>query len=424
MMNIKLEFPQFIPNNNSPEKKGKGEETAKSPPLTIKNNSTKLNKNLPLFNELAKYLKLPNASLNGTLHARHGFLTLGNLIHGNFSANTNVSLNANSQGFAIGLNQNLNLTIEFFFETLPPEIQNKFQNLTSQQVIAALFLGNSINVLLKNSNILSNGKSLDFVESHPILKEIFTILLNNNPNETPVKQIQRLCNVFQKFCQNCSCAKTVGELEIISEKFAKVLSKGDLQTLVKLAEIVQKTQNQSEQVADKSKTFLFQLVSKGESEAVKIGQTANLSVSQNNAIKAEKNVNQNFAFGVKNNIYVTNREKIEKNDFYTEKTELALRQKLDFYPHFVSERQISSFEKPEDATLGKNEFVKNHYSEIEDWINSGRHRLVKDFEFDKPLGMIVDRDESGFITASKIRVVLVRDGSVEGWHFLRSFLIS
>ncbi len=265
--------------------------------------------------------------------------------------------------------------------------------------------------------------------------------------DDPIRQIQILVSKTRVIFEHCGSSTKIQDLQKIALIIAKALEKGDVQTLAKLAEIVQKSQTQPDSLSAKVEKLLQQLIGKGEDQGLKVAKQANLTIqAENGQPKLSQNAElrntsgngqiqttkildkqiseQNQLVGAKDRVLIKDGSSDKRADLFTKKTETELRRQLDFYPHFAYDRQISTFENPKDINLGKQEFVNKHYSEIEDWLASGKHRFVKDFDFEKPIGMIVDRNESGYITAEKLRVVLVRDGSVNGWHFLRSFLVS
>jgi hypothetical protein len=96
---------------------------------------------------------------------------------------------------------------------------------------------------------------------------------------------------------------------------------------------------------------------------------------------------------------------------------------LEFNPASITERSASSFVNPDDARHAQQQFSSNNHDEIEQWINSGNHRFVKEIDLDKPIGGVVERGSDDFFPATKARIVLVRDSSPQGWHFLKSFLV-
>jgi hypothetical protein len=101
----------------------------------------------------------------------------------------------------------------------------------------------------------------------------------------------------------------------------------------------------------------------------------------------------------------------------------SLRQFLEFNPAFVFDNSASAFDNPDDARQAQRDFVDLYRDDIAVWLESGKHRFVKDFDFDKPVGVVVVRGRDDVFTANCARFVLVRDGSVQGWHFLKSFLV-
>jgi hypothetical protein len=102
--------------------------------------------------------------------------------------------------------------------------------------------------------------------------------------------------------------------------------------------------------------------------------------------------------------------------------EAALRQFLEFNPAGAFDRTASVLQNPDDARRARSEFADLYRDDIDSWLKSGNHRFVKEIDLEKPLGVVVERGGDCF-TAGRMRVVLVRDGSVQGWHFLRSFLV-
>ena len=111
-------------------------------------------------------------------------------------------------------------------------------------------------------------------------------------------------------------------------------------------------------------------------------------------------------------------------DLQTNNLHNNLKNFLEFNPAFVAERAVSSFVNPDDARHAQQHFTSHHTDEIEQWLNSGNHRFVKEIDLDKPIGIVVERGAEDFFSASKARIVLVRDSSAQGWHFLKSFLVT
>lgn len=104
-------------------------------------------------------------------------------------------------------------------------------------------------------------------------------------------------------------------------------------------------------------------------------------------------------------------------------SEAALRQFLTFNPSAQADSGASAFFNEEVAETSARIAVDSSHREITEWLNSGRHRFVTEVDLGKPVGIVIDRSSDECFTASQIRVVLVRDGSVLGWHILRSCLV-
>lgn len=101
----------------------------------------------------------------------------------------------------------------------------------------------------------------------------------------------------------------------------------------------------------------------------------------------------------------------------------VLRQHLEFNPAFAFDRSASAFHDPRDARDAQRNFVEVYRDEIDEWLASGRHRLVKEFDFGRPVGVVVEKGGTDIFEVAAARFVLVRDGSVQGWHFMKAFLV-
>lgn len=104
--------------------------------------------------------------------------------------------------------------------------------------------------------------------------------------------------------------------------------------------------------------------------------------------------------------------------------ESALRQYLAFNPSAQADTGACAFFGEQVADSAARIAVDSSEREMAEWLGSGRHRFVTETDLGKPLGIVIDRATDECFTASKIRVVLVRDGSVLGWHILRTSLVS
>ncbi|NOT48438.1 MAG: hypothetical protein HOP17_11905 [Acidobacteria bacterium] len=104
-------------------------------------------------------------------------------------------------------------------------------------------------------------------------------------------------------------------------------------------------------------------------------------------------------------------------------SESALRQYLAFNPSAQADSGAFAFFDDQIAETSARIAVDSSQREMVEWLGSGRHRFVTEVDLGKPIGIVIDRASDECFTASQIRVVLVRDGSVLGWHILRSCLV-
>lgn len=106
--------------------------------------------------------------------------------------------------------------------------------------------------------------------------------------------------------------------------------------------------------------------------------------------------------------------------------ESALRQFLEFNPMAAADNSASAFDNFDNfdnASRAQRDFVSIYQDNIDNWLKTGTHRFVKDIELETPIGVVIERESENVFESGKVRIVLVRDGSVVGWHFLKSFLV-
>lgn len=444
-MKVKIDLPQINQKNSSHGSKGLELNNVKQSRKRLLYRTSRTRGQDGKLDHSNKHLDSSHIKRNAKGRWKNGLRILRNEQHLNFSANANVRLNASSKGFSIGLNQNIRTVIALLFHASTPEIQNALSDFTGQQLISSLLLSGGITAEFQ-SKIGGHSKTLDMLTDKLAFKQLIIILSQTIPSNTPILDVQNLWEGCGGIFGDSGCSQTGRDLEIVAFKYAEALRSSELRTLVKLTEVLQKGQENNSRIDTKLYELLERIIARAEKMVVKQSQNSHLSfvrneqTSRTTSFAAKTNFEKDIkdtqkqlnkpkisnaqSISEKDQIFAFTRDTATQGEFYSEKTELALRKQLEYYPHYAYEQQNSIFENRSDAQLGKQLFLNNYYDEIESWLESGKHRFVKDFEFDKPLGMIVDRGQSGFITADTIRVVLVRDGSVDGWHFLRSFVVS
>ncbi|HWN66612.1 MAG TPA: RNase A-like domain-containing protein [Haliangium sp.] len=99
------------------------------------------------------------------------------------------------------------------------------------------------------------------------------------------------------------------------------------------------------------------------------------------------------------------------------KSESWLRQRLAREPDLDA---ASSFRNEAVANRTQGAFVRRYHEQIDAWLASGEHIFRGKIEMGHPIGIVVER--SGRVAeTSRALLILVRDSSAHGWHFLTSF---
>jgi hypothetical protein len=286
-----------------------------------------------------------------------------------------------------------------------------------------------VNALLNHSTkqifnglLLARGFAITADKFFP-RHDIFSAKKFPLPYNVPPIVIRNLGNAVKALIVEARLAQTPKELEAAVEKFMRGLSgKNNLDALasaVKLAEQfgvkgnVEGEADVPEKIAELVKFLIL------------AGDKALQSVADAfDAVEAEMLAARNA-----DNSATPESTELERNydriwsGADSAEAESALRRQLEFNPFFQNERAASAFENPSEASRAQDEFTNRFQNEIQQWLESGNHRFVKDIELEKPVGIVVERGTSGFFMADSVRFVLVRDGSVQGWHFLKSFLV-
>jgi hypothetical protein len=107
------------------------------------------------------------------------------------------------------------------------------------------------------------------------------------------------------------------------------------------------------------------------------------------------------------------------------KSENWLRNRLQNEPDL---KMASSFRNETIANRTQGKFVKQFREEIEVWLNSKQGKpFARDFNMGELVGIVVERGRNGalqpVVETTRVRLVLVRDSSAQGWHILTSFPI-
>ena len=326
--------------------------------------------------------------------------TSKNVLHQNFGAKQFINLN---------LTARMHIAAEMILHNLhnlPTSQQQILRNQSAKQVFNAL--------------LVACGFAVSANKFTP-LRNIFDAKKIPLPFNVPPVVIRNLGHAVKALMTEARLAETPQDLEAAVQKFVRVLSGKNnseaLASVVRLAEYFGAKTNaegklpQTDELAnlvkflmlagDKTLQSIADAFDAAEGEMLPAKNSANPA----DAAEFERDFERIWASG--------------DNDA----AESALRRQLDINPFFLNDRTASAFDNPSEAARAQEEFTNRFHNEIEQWLQSGNHRFVKDLELDKPIGIVVERGTSGYFTADRARIVLVRDGSVQGWHFLKSFLV-
>ncbi len=102
------------------------------------------------------------------------------------------------------------------------------------------------------------------------------------------------------------------------------------------------------------------------------------------------------------------------------RSENWLRQRLRNEPNL---EHASSFRNESAANRTQGRFTRRFREQIQTWLRGNQARFVRDIDMGQPIGIVLERGSSCANQTSRARVVLVRDNSTLGWHFLTSFPI-
>ena len=299
----------------------------------------------------------------------------------------------------LNIQERVFLAVELMFNHLPSE--TNLNQLSNREIYSGLMLAQGL--------VSSNEKSAD-------IRNLISFRSDVLPNNFSAAALRDLGQLVKVLITDASNAKTTVNLDLAVQKFIRILvANNELGVLLAAAALSKQaelgTLNMNRTMA---LVQIYQLIGR----LVQAGEAAMKESAAKNGLVANEKVVGNLG-------KITNAE--EKSavlrDLQNNNQHHNLKNFLEFNPAFVAERAASSFANTEDARHAQQHLSSHHADEIEQWLNSGNHRFVKEIDLDKPIGIVVERGAEDFFSASKARIVLVRDSSEQGWHFLKSFLV-
>ncbi len=301
---------------------------------------------------------------------------------------------------ALNISERLFLAVELIFRHLPPEMN--LNQLSNREIYDGLMLARGL--------ISSNEKSGD-------LRTFISFGGDLLPENFSFSGLRNLGQLVKILIADAANAKTTVNLDSCVQKFVKILiSNNELGILLAAAAIAKQTEPGA--VGPNRTLALVQIYSL----ISRLIQTGEAAIKENAAKNGLPKNENNFAAVLNKSNDAKEKtalfRDLQNNNFHTN-----LKNFLDFNPAFVAECAVSSFINPDDERHAQKHFSAHHTAEIRQWLDGGDHRFVKEIELDKPLGIVVERGAEEFFTVSKARIVLVRDSSEQGWHFLKTFLV-
>lgn len=300
----------------------------------------------------------------------------------------------------LNIQERVFLAVELMFRHLPTDAN--LQQVSNREIYNGLMLARGL--VSSNENTADIRKLVSFRSD----------VLPNNFSAAGLRDLGQLVKVLVTDAAN---AKTTVNLDLAVQKFIRILvANNELGVLLAAAALSKQAELGT---ISMNRTLALVQIYELISRLVLAGEAAMKAAAAKNGLKVNDSIGN-----VLNKTVNTEEKNALLGDLQTNNLHHNLKNFLEFNPAFVAERAVSSFINADDARHAQQLLTSHHTDEIEQWLSSGNHRFVKEIELDKPIGIVVERGAEDFFSASKARIVLVRDSSAQGWHFLKSFLVT
>lgn len=308
----------------------------------------------------------------------------------------------------LNITERMNTAIELLPAHLPAKTAENLSNYQPKEILAGMFLARGLIVGQENTAALRNLISFQ--------QQVL-------PDKISLTELRDVGQIVKILIADTAFAKTTANLDQAVQKFIKILlANNELGVMLASINLASKT-SYSGGLVNRSLALaqIYELITR----LIIAGEKAMKQVvAEKSAIlSSQKSVKNDFSA-----ISTANAAEKDEQIFQTSKTQIsnaesALRQFLEFNPAFAFDNSASAFNNSEDAHQAQRDFISVYRDDIDSWLQSGNHRFVKEIDLEKPVGVVVERNSDGIFTSNKVRIVLVRDSSVIGWHFLKSFLV-
>lgn len=304
------------------------------------------------------------------------------------------------------------VAVEMMIKLLPSETVRELKGFSNEQIVAGLKLVRGL--------IAPGDKGIQ-------TEKLIAMLQTVDTNKTSLTSLRDFGKFVKVLFADAAIAKSYPNLQSAVEKFVRIVAA--INYLDSLLAAVKLAGQTSMSVGQFNRNLAIVQVYDLINRLILMGEKALKEVVQETSVKnaALKN---DFGKLKASIIPFGTVEELSRSvdpksaDAKINGVEGSLRQFLEFNPMFVNDNSASAFNTSDDAAHARSDFMSQYQNEIDDWLNSGKHRFVKDVDFEKPLGVVIDRDNDDVFSATKARLILVRDGSVQGFHFLKSFLVN
>jgi hypothetical protein len=304
----------------------------------------------------------------------------------------------------LNIREKMHVAVELLPPHLPPKALEHLQNHKADEVLRGL--------LLTRGLIVPNEQAAE-------IRNLVAFKSSVLPSEVSMTALRDVGQLVKTLIADTAAAKTTANLDLAVQKFVKILlANNELGVLLATINLATQTQNQGGLVSRSlALAQIYELIN----QLIQAGEKAlREAAPEKNIPPKERNIFQPVGLSA---LEEADESKILQTRTHAGEVAGSLRQFLEFNPAVIYDNSASAFDNPDDARAARDNFIDLYHDDIAAWLESGKHRFVKDFDFDKPVGVVVERGSDRFFTANRARFVLVRDGSVEGWHFLKSFLV-
>ena len=308
----------------------------------------------------------------------------------------------------LNITERMQAAIKILLSELPSEIAGKLKNYQPEEILSGLLLARGLVEGRENAANLRNLLSFQ----PPIL-----------PEDISLKDLRNIGQIVKILISAAASAKTSENLDLAVQKFLRLLlANNEVGALLAAVQLASQTQNPKVSVSRSlALVQIYELIAR----LTATGEKAMKNQLAGGASRHILQTNGKGELASAGVIKTAERGEQMLNGLKSQLSgaESALRQFLEFNPMAASDNSASAFDSFDDASRAQRDFISIYQDDIDNWLKSGTHRFVKEIELENPIGVVTERDSENVSESAKVRIVLVRDGSVVGWHFLKSFLV-